>query len=168
MGVREWKSLRNVGGTGRNGSDAGPRSNAQVGRSFRSSKPTRWATCDPILLEIRCRHVLGLSEETGAPPALEPASCPDSRRCPLSPRDDAASLSCGKASCSVAFISAAIQPRVESRRTGMECGEKAVYSQSVLSIAQRSGRRGNNAAGAVEETKQISNSSAPLADFFDF
>jgi NADH:ubiquinone oxidoreductase subunit 6 (subunit J) len=89
----------------------------------------------------------------GAPPAGEPTSCPDSGQCSLSPRDHAATLSCGKASCSIAFISATLQPGIESSRTGMEAGEKAVHSQSILSTAQRLGRRRNCAAGVVEETK---------------
>jgi len=148
-----WKPMCDVGPAGRIGSNAAACSDTQVHRSLRCSQLTGWATCDPILSEIRCRHVLGLSQEIGAPPASEPTSCPDSGQCSLSPRDHAATLSCGKASCSVAFISATLQPGIESSRTGMEAGEKAVHSQSVLSTAQRLGRCGNCPAGVVEETE---------------
>jgi len=148
-----WKPLHNVGPRGRNGSDAAPRSDAEVRCPFRSRQSTRRATGDPILSEIRCRHVLGLSEENIAPPAIQPASCPDSRQCSLSPRDAAATLPCEKASGSLVFISAAVQPRTESRRAGMEAHETALYSQSVFSTTQRSGCRSNGPVGVVEETK---------------
>jgi hypothetical protein len=148
-----WKPLRNVGATGRNGSDADPRSDAEVRCSFRSRQSARRATGNPILSEIRCCHVLGLSEETHAPPAIEPASGPNSRQRSLSPCDDAATLPSGKASASVAFLSARIQPRTESRRAGMEAYETALYSQSVFSTTQRSGHRSNDTVGVVEESK---------------
>jgi hypothetical protein len=149
-----WKPLRNVGTARRDRSDTAARSNAQVGRSFWSSQLTGRATRDPILFEIRCRHVLGLSKETGAPPTIEPASCLESRQCTVSSCDHAEPISCAKALYPDAFISATVQPGVEPGRKGMEVGAQAVYSQSVFPIAQRSGRRCNNPIGAMEKTEQ--------------
>ena len=149
-----WNSLRNVGAAGRNGSDIAPRSNAEVHGSFRSRQSARRATGDPILHHIRCRHVWGLSKETGASPAGEPASCADSGQCSLSSRNHAETLPCGKAPDAIASVPSALQPRAQSRRAGMEAGEKAVYSQSILSTAQRSGRHGIGPVRSVEKTEQ--------------
>lgn len=145
-----WKPLHNVGASGREGSDAAPCSDAKIRCSIRRRQPARRTTGDTILSEIRCHHVLGLSKEIAPAPAIEPAPCPDSRQCSLSPRHSASTLSCGKAQCSIALISSAIQPRVESSGKGLEAGEKAMYTQSILSAAQRSDRGCNTTARAVE------------------
>jgi len=149
-----WKLLRNVGVARRKGSDATARSDAQIYCFLWSRQPARRTTADTILFEIRCSHVLGLSEEPAPSPATGQAPCPDSRQCPLSPRHTAATLACGKASRSFAFFSSAVQPGVESRRKGIEAGEKDMYSQSTLSTARRFDRRCNKTIRVVEETKQ--------------
>ncbi len=149
-----WKPLPNVGAPGRNRSDIAPRAHAEVHGSFRSRQSARRATGDPILHEIRCRHVWGLPKETGASPAGEPTSGTDSRQCSVSSCHHAATLPCRKAPDSIPTVPSAIQPRVESRRASMEVGEKTVYSQSILSTDQRSGYQGIGPVRSVEKTKQ--------------
>ncbi len=161
-----WESLRNVGTTGRNRSDTAPRSNAEIRCSFRSRQSARRAIGNPILSEIRCRHVFGLSEETHASPAIQTASCPNSRQRSLSPCDQAETLPRGKTSGSFAFISARIQPRTESRGAGMEAYKTALYSQPVFSTTQRSGHCSNDPV-AVEfggQAWKIYFCSCPFAD----
>ena len=148
-----WKPLCNVGAAGRNGSDTAPRPDAKVSCSFRSRQFARRAIGNPILSEIQCRHVLGLSQKTITPPTVEPASCPHSRQRSLSPCDDAATLPCGKASNSVTFIPARVQPRPESRGAGMEAYKTSLYSQPVFSTTQRSCHCSNDPIAIVEKTK---------------
>jgi len=148
------KPLHKVGAAGGDGSGAPPRSDAGVCCSVRSRESARPATGDLILFKVRCRHVLGLSEDVLAPSAIEAPSGPDSRQCSLSPHRHGATLPWGKASGSEAFISASIQPRTQSRRARMEACKKNVYSQSVFSTTQRPRSGGDEPVGFMEETKR--------------
>lgn len=148
-----WKSLHDVGASGRQGSNIASCSNAKIHCSIRSGQPVRRTVGDPILFEIRCRHFWRLPEEIAAPPSMQSAHCSYSRQCPLSPRYIAEALPFRKALCSIAFFPSAIQPRTKSGGKSLETGEKAMHSQSILSTAQRLGLGCEASIGVMESTK---------------
>ena len=147
-----WKSLQDVGASGRQGSDIASRSNAKIHRSIRSGQSVRWTTCHPILLKIRRHHVSSLPEEIASAPSMQPSHCCHLRQRPLSPCKIAEAISFRKAPYSVSFFPSAIQPGTKPYRKGLEAGEKTVYSQSVLSTAQRFGLSRYATIRAMEST----------------
>ena len=148
-----WKSLQDVGASGRQRSDIASRSNAKINRSIRSGQSARRTTGHPILFEIRRRHFSGLPEEIASAPSMGPAHCCHLRQCPLSPCHIAATIPFRKAPCSVPFFPSAIQSGTEPGRKGLETGEKTMYSQSILPAAQRFDRSRHATIGAMESTK---------------
>ena len=151
-----WKPMHHVGASGGQGSDAAPCSYAKIRGSIRSRQPIRRTVGDGILSQVRCHHVWVLSDKIAPPPATRPAAGPCSRQRQVSSRFDTAAVPRRKTSRSVPAISATLQPGTKSGRAGLEAGQKAMHTQSVLSIAERSHCRRNTAATAMETTKQYS------------
>jgi len=149
------KPLHNVGAARRKGSRVIARSNAKIYCPIRSRQFARRTTCDAILFQIRCNHVRRLPEKTAPTSAPETAACFDSGQCSLSPRHNPATIPCRKASHPVALLSSTVQPRAESSRKSLEACKKTVYSQSILSTAQRSDCSRDVPAGVVEQTEHI-------------
>jgi hypothetical protein len=151
-----WKPMHYVGSSRGQGSDAAPYSHAEIRGSIWSRQPTRRTVGDRILSQVRCPHVLGLSEEIAPPQAMRPAPCPCSRQRPISPCHNTAAVPRRNTSRSIPAIFAALQPGTESRRESLEAGQTAMHSQSILSTTERSYCRCNTAATAMEKTKQHS------------
>ena len=147
-----WKSLQDVGASGRQGSDIASRPNAKINRSIRSGQSLRRPTGHPILLEIRRHHLSRLSEEIASAPSIQPAHGCHLRQCPLSPCHIAETIPFSKAPGSISFFPSAIQSGIKPCRKSLEIGEKTVYSQSILSAAQRFDRNRNATIGAMEST----------------
>lgn len=147
-----WKSLQDVGASGRQGSDIASRSNAKINRSIWSGQSVRRTTGHPILFEIRRHHVSRLSEEIDSAPSMELAHCCHLRQCPLSPCHIAKTIPFRKAPCSVPLFPTAIQSGTKPGGKGLEADEKTMYSQSILSTAQRFDRSRYATIGAMEST----------------
>ncbi len=148
-----WKSLQDVGASGRQGSNIASRSNEKIHRSIRSRQSIRRTTGHPILFEIRRHHVSRLFGEIASQPAMEPAHCRHSRQCALSPRHIAETFPFRKAPCSVPLFPSAIQPGTKSGRKSLEVGEKMMYTQSILSATQRFDCSRYATIGAMESTQ---------------
>ena len=145
-----WKSLHNVGASGRKGSGIASCSNAKIHCSIRSGQPLRRTTRDPVLFEIRRHHVSRFPEEIASPPSTEPAHCCYSRQCSLSPCHIAEAPPFREAPCSIAFFPSTIQPRTQSGGKGLEAGQETMYSQSILSTTQRLDLGRNSTIGSME------------------
>ena len=147
-----WKSLQDVGASGRQGSDIASRSNAKINRSIWSGQSVRRPTGHPILFKIRRHHFSRLSEEIASAPSMQPAHYCYLRQCPLSPFLITETIPFRKAPCSVPCFPSAIQSGTKPGRKGLEAGEKTMYSQSILSAAQRFDCSRYATIGAMEST----------------
>ena len=149
-----WRSVHYMGASGRQGPDAAPCCDARIHCDIQSRQPARRTAGDTILFRVQCHHVLGLSEETSSPSAMEPAPCPDSGQGPVSPRNGAASLSCGKASRPLTFIPSALRPIVANPVESVLKLTRRLCMQSICSTARRSDHGCDATIGAVAKTKR--------------